>query len=207
MVLRKAWALLVPIIPALFLVTVPAACGTTPADTTAGTAPGVATSSTTTSGPPEDTTETAPPALPGSPETIMVEVQGESWVVPKAVCLSSEGDADLVLAAARRQADTVEHLVGAEISGWPTTTYKLLTDEERAAWRQKLRTAGVTALALAGLVGQQAAIERQWTDYELSYADSDEGWGPPDAISSRVPEWEAEAQALIQAIEAYCSAE
>ena len=60
---------------------------------------------------------------------------------------------------------------------------------------------------LAGLVGQQAAIERRWADYEQSYADSSGGWGAPDAISSRVPEWEAEAQALILAIEAYCSAE
>jgi hypothetical protein len=211
MVVRKARNPLVPVAALVLLVVTLGSCGTAPADTTLVGAP--TTDSTTSTGATpssnETTVQTALLPLPPTVETIVVEMEGESWEVPAAVCLRTEADTEIVLASAQRQEHIVENLVGPEISGWPTTTYRPQTDEERSAWRQRLRTAGVTALALAGLVEKQAAIMQAWKDYEQGYAGSIEGWtwSPPDIISSRVPQWKAEAEALIDAIAAFCSTE
>lgn len=148
-----------------------------------------------------------PTPLPASVETIVVESEGESWTLPAAVCLRAEGDADVVLVAAQRQVAIVHALVGPMLSGWPTTTYRPRTEEEQAAWKRDLWMAGVAAVTLAGLVGEQAALEQAWVDYEQGFADPGQGWGPPTHISGRVDEWKAGAQLLTEAITAYCSAQ
>ena len=122
---------------------------------------------------------TAP--IPASVQTIVVEMGGESGssrqrsaYAPARMPISSWH----LLSGSSTSWRTWS---GREISGWPTTTYRLQTDEERAKWRRDLRVAGVTAMALAGLVDQQAAIQQAWRDYEQGYADPNGGWSPPDA--------------------------
>ncbi len=153
--------------------------------------------------------EQAVHALPGAPsasvETIVVELDGESWVVPAAVCLRADSDSDIVLAEAERQVAIVHSLVAPMISGWPSTTRNpSWTEEARATWEQDLRIAGVTTMTLAGLVGEQPALKQSWVEYEHSFADPKQGWGSPTHISSRVAGCEVEAQALTQAIAAQC---
>jgi hypothetical protein len=147
--------------------------------------------------------EGTPGTVPESAATIAIETAGGTWELPAAVCLRADGDADIVLAAAEQAAATVRSLVGHLVSGWPTTTYSLSFDFQ--AYEQELRAAGVTALTLAGLLGEQAALETAWEDYEQGYADSDQGWGPPDEISSRISGWRDEAATLTAAVAAHCA--
>jgi hypothetical protein len=142
--------------------------------------------------------------VPESAGTIALEVAGETWELPAAVCLRADGDRYIVQAVAEQAATTVRSLVGHLISGWPTTTYALSFDQQ--AYEQDLRAAGVSALTLAGLLGEQAALETAWEEYEQSYADSDQGWGPPYEISSRVSDWRDEAATLTVAVTAHCAA-
>jgi hypothetical protein len=182
-----------------------AACGTTAViSTTAVVSIATTISTTTTPNPFKEAVHATPGPPPESVDTVVVEMGSESWVLPAAVCLRADGDADIVLAAAQRQVAIVHSLVAPMISGWPTTT---VTEEELANRERDLPMAGVIALTLAGLVGQQTALEQAWVDYEQSFADPGQGWGPPDQISSRVEGWKAEAQALTQAIASRCSAE
>jgi hypothetical protein len=144
-----------------------------------------------------------PAATSGPASMIVVESAGESWELPAAVCLQDEADADVLLAVAQQQAANVRSLVGSLISGWPTTTYALSFDHQ--AYERDLQVAGVTALTLAGLAGEQAALEQAWDDWEQSFADPDQGWGPPYEISGRISGWKAEARALTEAIAAHCA--
>ena len=200
----KAKNLLLLSFPLLLLMLIPAACGTT----TTVSATSTASTTTTATNPFEGAVHATPVPLPESVETIVVEMEGESWVLPAAVCLRTDEDAGIVLAAAQQQVATVHSLVAPMISGWPSTTWGAFpTQEDLEIWKRDLRMAGVTALTLAGLVGEQAALEQAWVDYEQSFADPDQGWGPPDQISGRVEGWKAEAWALTQAIATRCSAE
>lgn len=143
---------------------------------------------------------------PGTVEsagTVRIEVGGESWELPAAVCLAADGDADIVLAAAEQAAQQVRSLVGHRVSGWPTTTW--VSPDQPDTYAEDVRVAGVTALALAGLVGEQGALETAWRDYEQDYADPEGGWGPPYEISGRLSDWRAEAETLTQAIAAHCA--
>jgi hypothetical protein len=185
---------------------------TTPCTTaTAGaTAPDSATAPASVAGtapnPFAEAVRALPTSLPSSVETIVVELDGESWVLPAAVCLRNGADAEIVLEAAKQQVATVHGLVRIMISGWPSTTWGAIqTEEEMAVWRRNLWTAGVSALTLAGLVGQQPALEQAWVDYEQSFADPAQGWGPPTQISGRLEQWKAGARALTEAIGAFCS--
>jgi len=190
-------------LPLFLLMLLPAACGTI---TTVNTTTTV-NKTTTTANPFDEAVHATPVPLPESVETIVVEMVGEAWVLPAAVCLRADGDLDIVLAAAQQQVAIVHSLVAIMISGWPSTTWGAFpTPGDLAIWERDLRMAGVTALTLAGLVGEQAALEQAWVDYEQSFANADEGWGPPGEISGRVEGWKAEAQALTQAIAARCSA-
>lgn len=201
------------------LVLLLAACGTTTEDSATATVSNTTILSTATGSDATltSTTATANPfaeavlgtrtQLPASLETIVVELEGESWTFPAAVYLRTEEDAEIVLAAAKQKVATVHNLVAPLISGWPSTTWRPYTEEELADRQRYLRTAGVTAVTLAGLVGKQAALEQAWVDYEQSFADPDQGWGPPDIISSEVVSWKAEAQALTEAIDAQRPAE
>ena len=144
----------------------------------------------------------APPSTSGSVDTFTLEVAGEAWELPAAVCRRHEGDDAVVLAVAQERAADVRSLVGHLVSGWPTTTYALDFDYE--TYEQDLRRAGVTALALAALVGEQEPLEEAWEDWEQAFGDHDQGWGPPDEISDRLPLWKAEAEALAAAVAAYC---
>lgn len=147
----------------------------------------------------------APGTLPDSLETIVIESGGESFELPSEVCLRADGDADILLAAAQQQAAEVRSLVGHLISGWPTTTWAQSFDYE--AYERDLQVAAVTALALAGLLGEQAALEDAWVEYEQSHADPQQGWGAPNEISGRVEAWKARATELTAAIAAHCSGE
>jgi hypothetical protein len=142
--------------------------------------------------------------VPESAGTIAIEAGGRSWELPAAVCLRADGDRDIVLAAAQQEAAIVRSLVGHLVSGWPTTTYALSFDYE--AYQRDLQGAAVTALTLAGLVGEQGALEAAWAEYEQDYADPDQGWGPPDEISSRISGWRDEATTLTSVVAAHCAA-
>jgi hypothetical protein len=135
--------------------------------------------------------------------TIVVEALGEAWELPAAVCLDADGDADIVSAAAQQEAATVHSLVSQQLSGWPTTTAQ--PPDQQEVWARDLRVAGITALSLAGLVGEQAALEQAWVDWEQGLANPEEGWGPPQVISMEVGGWEADAGTLTQAIAAQCA--
>ena len=200
------------LVPMLLLV----ACGTsttrvTTAPVSATTPARVTTTGTTANAVPNpfaDAVRASPNSFPEAAETIAVDVEGESWVLPAAVCLRAEGDSDIVLTEAQRQVAIVHNLVAPMISGWPSTTWNpSRTEEAQAKLEQILRIAGVTAMTLAGLVGEQAALEQAWVDYEQSFASPSEGWSGPNHISGRIPEWKAEAEALTEAIAAQCSAE
>lgn len=148
--------------------------------------------------------EGTPGTVPDSTGNITVEAADQSWELPAAVCLRSAGDRATVLAAAQQEAAEVRSLVGHLVSGWPTTTYALDFDYE--TYERDLNAAGVAALALADLVGEQEALELAWEDWEQGYGDPDEGWGPPNEISGRLPLWRAEAETLAAAIAAHCAA-
>ena len=159
-----------------------------------------------TTGPTEGTVgafEGTPGTIPQSAGTIVVEAAGEAWELPAAVCLRADGDAAIVLAAAQQQAAEVRSLVGHLVSGWPTTTWAQSFDYE--AYERDLNRAAITALALADLLEEQAALEEAWLDYEAGYASPDEGWGAPDEISGRLDAWKTEAGALPQAMADYCA--
>jgi len=147
--------------------------------------------------------EGAPGTVPESMETIVVEAAGEPWELPAAVCLTADGDADIVLAAAQQEAATLHGLVARQLSGWPTTTAQPPDQQEISA--RDLRVAGVTALTLAGLAGEQAALEQTWVDYEQGLADPEQGWGPPQVIALQVEEWKSTAATLTEAIAAHCA--
>ncbi len=185
----------VPFLMILALVYVVSACGDDGGSLFEGT-PG---SSEGTTGLFEGTPGTVPEAM----GTIVVEAAGEAWELPAAVCLTADGDADAVLAAAQQEAATLHGLVARQLSGWPTTTAQ--PPEQQEIWLRDLRVAGVTALTLAGLAGEQAALEQTWVDYEQGLADAEEGWGPPQEIALRVGGWRQEAASLTQAIAAQCA--
>lgn len=154
---------------------------------------------------PEETTGLfagTPGTLPEPLETIAVESGGRTWDLPAAVCLSADGDAAIVLAAAQQQAAAVRHLVGRLVSGWPTTTWAQAFDYQ--AYEQDLNRAGITALALADVVHEQEALLGAWEDWEQAYASPEEGWGAPNEISGRAEAWRAEAEMLAGAIADHC---
>jgi hypothetical protein len=185
----------VPLLMILALVLAMSACGEDGGSVFEGT---------TATGDDGSSFEGTPGTVPESAGTIALEAAGEAWELPAAVCLRADGDADIVLAAAEQAAATVRSLVGHLVSGWPTTTYSLSFDPQ--AYEQELRVAGVTALTLAGLLGEQAALETAWEEYEQSYADPDQGWGPPYEISGRISGWRGEAATLTLAVAAHCTA-
>lgn len=145
----------------------------------------------------------APPATVRPADTITLAAAGDTWELPAAVCLRDDGDAEVVLAAAQEQAAEVRSLVGHLVSGWPTTTYALDFDHE--GYERDLRAAAVSALALAGVIGEQAGLEQAWEEWEQAHADPDGGWGPPDEIARRLAGWEAEAEILAGAVAAHCA--
>jgi len=147
--------------------------------------------------------EGTPGTVPDSLGTIVVETGDRAWELPAAVCLRTDGDRAAVVAAAQQEAAEVRHLVNGLVSGWPTTTYAL--DFDYQSYERDLNTAGVAALTLAGLVGEQAELERAWADWEQAYGSPDEGWGPPDEIAGRLDAWKTEAGALTGAVADYCA--
>lgn len=189
---RRRWWLLV--IVALLLPTT--ACGDQ------GESP-FASATTTTAGATSPFVGT-PGTLPNDLETIVIDSAGNAFTLPAAACLDAPGAADIVLAAAQQQAAEVRSLVGRLVSGWPTTTYALDFDHE--GYERDLQAAGVAALTLAGLLGEEDALTSAWADWEETYSDPEGGWGPPDEISSRVAQWQAEAHALRRAVAVYCPA-
>ena len=159
-----------------------------------------------TTGPSEDTTslfEGTPGTLPEPMQTIVIELGDEAWELPAAVCLHTDGDAAIVSAAAQQRAAEVRYLVGDLVSGWPTTTYSLSFDYP--TYEEDLHAAGVAALGLARLVGEQAALEEAWVQWEQAFANPEGGWGGPEEISRRVDRWRAEAETLAGAIADYCA--
>ena len=148
--------------------------------------------------------EGTPGTVPESVGTIAIEAAGETWELPAAVCLRADGDDDIVLASAQQAAATVRSLVGHLVSGWPTTTWARDFDYE--AYARDLNRAAVTALALAEVIGEQDALEAALLSYEEGYGDPDQGWGPPDEISSRISGWRGEAATLTLAVAAHCAA-
>ncbi|HSQ36355.1 MAG TPA: hypothetical protein VLS92_00510 [Acidimicrobiia bacterium] len=134
---------------------------------------------------------------------VVVEAAGRAWELPAAVCLRAGGDAEVVLAASQEEASRVRSLVGNLVSGWPTTTYSLSFDYP--TYEEDLHAAGVAALVLARLVGEQAALEEAWVQWEQAFANPEGGWGGPEEISRRVDRWRAEAETLAGAIADYCA--
>jgi len=147
--------------------------------------------------------EATPGTLPDPLETIVVESDGESFELPAAVCLDADGDGEIVLAAAQQEASTLHSLFAHEVSGWPTTTAQ--PPDQQEIWLRDFRLAGISALTLARLAGEQATLEQTWVNYEQRLANPEEGWGPPDVISRRLDDWKAAAAALTDAIAAYCT--
>lgn len=138
-----------------------------------------------------------------TPGTIMVEALDRSWELPAAACLRLDGDAAAVAEAAASAADEAQSLVGRLVSGWPTTTWSSWASDTYAG---DLEVAAVTALTLARLVGEQAAIEAAWRGYEQSYADPAAGWGGPAEIQGRLADWNAKADTLTTALAGQCAA-
>ncbi len=142
-------------------------------------------------------------AVPEPVATVSIEALGRSWELPGAVCLRANADRATVMAVAEQQAAQVRSLVGHLVSGWPTTTYALDFDHETYA--RDLYTTAVSALTLARLVGEEAALEEGWEDWEQGFADPGGGWGPPSEISGRLPQWEVDAGTLAAAVAAHCA--
>jgi hypothetical protein len=145
----------------------------------------------------------APPSTAEPVDTLTLEVAGEAWELPAAVCRRNEGDDAVVMAAAQERAAEVRSLVGHLVSGWPTTSYALDFDYE--SYDRDLRRAGATALLLAALVNEQESLEDAWEEWEQAFGDSEQGWGPPAEISDRLPSWKAEAETLADAVAAHCA--
>jgi hypothetical protein len=141
--------------------------------------------------------------VPEPVATVSIEALGRSWELPGAICLRTDADRAIVLAVAQQQAAQVHSLVGHLVSGWPTTTYALDFDYE--SYERDLHTAAVSALTLARLLGEKAALEKAWEDWEEGFADPGGGWGPPSEISGRLPQWEVDAGTLAAAVAAHCA--